>query len=290
MELSLLRVFVTIATERSFSRAAEKLGRTQPAVSLALQRLETELGEKLLDRSAKDVLLTDAGRTVLEYARRFQNLEGELENSIAELRDHSSGKLVIGANESTGLYLLHHLERYRQLYPRVKVQMRRSFSSRIPGEIVDGNLELGVISYEPRDERLSSRVIYTDSLAFVVAPKHRLARRREVPITELGEETFIAHNVLSPYREIVLRVFRERGVRLNMDIEMPTVELIRRMVEAGHGVAFLPRMCVEEEISEKRLFAVRVPEVEVERKIYLVQPAKRAVSYATEAFLKLVAE
>ena len=290
MELSLLRVFVTIATERSFSRAAEKLGRTQPAVSLALQRLETELGEKLLDRSAKDVLLTDAGRTVLEYARRFQNLEGELENSIAELRDHSSGKLVIGANESTGLYLLHHLERYRQLYPRVKVQMRRSFSSRIPGEIVDGNLELGVISYEPRDERLSSRVIYTDSLAFVVAPKHRLARRREVPITELGEETFIAHNVLSPYREIVLRVFRERGVRLNMDIEMPTVELIRRMVEAGHGVAFLPRMCVEEEISEKRLFAVRVPEVEVERKIYLVQPAKRAVSYAAEAFLKLVAE
>ncbi len=290
MELSLLRVFVTIATERSFSRAAETLGRTQPAVSLALQRLETELGETLLDRSAKDVLLTDAGRTVLEYARRFQNLEGELENSIAELRDHSAGKLVIGANESTGLYLLHHLERYRALYPKVKVQMRRSFSSRIPGEIVDGNLELGVISYEPRDERLSSRVIYTDSLAFVVDPKHRLAKRREVPLSELSDETFIAHNVLSPYREIVIRNFRERGVRLNMDIEMPTVELIRRMVESGHGVAFLPRMCVEEEITEKRLVAVRVPEMQVERKIYLVQPARRAVSYAAEAFLKLVAE
>jgi DNA-binding transcriptional LysR family regulator len=290
VELSTLRVFVTIATERSFSRAAEKLGRTQPAVSLALQRLESELGEKLLDRSAKDVLLTDAGRTVLEYALRFQNLEGEMENSIAELRDHSAGKLVIGANESTGLYLLHHLERFRRLYPRVKVQMRRSFSSRIPGEIVDGNLELGVISYEPRDERLSSRVIYTDSLAFVVDPKHRLAKRREVPLSELGEETFIAHNVLSPYREIVLRIFRERGVRLNMDIEMPTVELIRRMVEAGHGVAFLPRMCVEEEMAEKRLVAVRVPEIDVERKIYLVQPSKRAVSYAAAAFLKLVAE
>jgi DNA-binding transcriptional LysR family regulator len=288
MELSTLRVFMTVASERSFSRAAEKLARTQPAVSLALQRLETELGEKLLDRSAKDVMLTDAGRTVLEYARRFQNLEFELRNSMAELRDHSAGRLVIGANESTSLYLLSHIERYRRLYPKVKVQVRRSFSSRIPAEIVDGNLELGVISYQPRDERLQSCVIFTDSLAFVVSPGHRLGKRREVPISELANETFIAHNVLSPYREIVLRVFQEKGVKLNMDIEMPTVETIRWMVEENQGVAFLPRMCVEQEIAEKRLVAVRVPEIEVERKIYLVQPSRRAVSYAADAFLKLV--
>src|SRR5258708_4066323 len=191
MELNTLRVFMTVANERSFSRAAEKLARTQPAVSLALQRLETDLGEKLLDRSAKDVMLTDAGRTVLEFARRFQNLESELRNSIAELRDHSAGRLVIGANESTALYLLRHIERYRRMYPRVKVQVRRSFSSRIPAEIVDGNLELGVISYQPRDERLQTRVIFTDSLAFVVSPKHRLGKRREVPISDLGNETFI---------------------------------------------------------------------------------------------------
>jgi DNA-binding transcriptional LysR family regulator len=289
MELNTLRVFMTVANERSFSRAAEKLERTQPAVSLALQRLETELGEKLLDRSAKDVVLTDAGRAVLEYARRFQNLESELQNSMAELRDHSAGRLVIGANESTGLYLLRHIERYRRMYPKVKVQIRRSFSSRIPAEIVDGNLELGVISYQPRDERLQSRVIFTDSLAFVVSPKHTLSHRTEVPISELGEETFIAHNVISPYRDLVLRVFQERGVRLNMDIEMPTVEMIRWMVEENQGVAFLPRMCVEQEIAEKRLVAVKVPEIVVERKIYLVQPSRRAVSYATDAFLQLVA-
>jgi len=288
MELSPLRVFMTIASEHSFSRAGDKLGRTQPAVSLALQRLEAELGEKLLDRSAKDVMLTDAGRTVLEYARRFQNLEGEMQNAIAELRDHSSGRLTIGANESTALYLLRDIERYRELYPKVKVQVRRSFSSRIPSEIVDGNLELGVISYEPRDERLAARVVFTDSLAFVVSPRHRLAKRRETPISDLGEETFIAHNVISPYRDIVVRVFRERGIRLNMEIEMPTIETIRRLVEDDRGVAFLPRMCVEREIAEKRLVAVRVPEIDVERKIYMVQPAKRAVSYAAEAFLKLV--
>jgi len=288
VELSTLKVFMTVADERSFSRAAEKLSRTQPAVSLALQRLETELGEKLLDRSAKEVVLTDAGRAVLEYARRFQNLELELGNSMAELRDHSAGRLVIGANESTGLYLLRHIERYRRLYPKLKVQVRRSFSSRIPAEIMDGNLELGVISYQPRDERLRSRVIFADSLAFVVSPKHRFAKRHTVPLAELGEETFVAHNVVSPYRDIVLRAFQTRGIRLNMDIEMPTVEMIRWMVEENQGVAFLPRMCVEQEIAEKRLIAVRVPEVEVERKIYLVQPARRALSYAADAFLKLV--
>ena len=155
MELNTLRVFLTVANERSFSRAAEKLGRTQPAVSLALQRLEAELGEKLLDRSAKDVVLTDAGRAVLEYrAAVSESGSANCTTALAELRDHSAGRLVIGANESTTLYLLRHIERYRRLYPKVKVQVRRSFSSRIPDEIVDGNLELGVISYQPRDERL----------------------------------------------------------------------------------------------------------------------------------------
>jgi DNA-binding transcriptional LysR family regulator len=290
MELSTLRVFMMVVNERSFSRAAEKLGRTQPAVSLSLQRLEAELGEKLLDRSAKDVMLTDAGTKVLEFARRFQNLESELQNSIAELRDHSSGRLVIGANESTTLYLLRHIEHYRRLYPKVKVQIRRSFSSRIPDEIVDGNLELGVISYAPSDERIVSNVIYSDSLAFVVSPKHSLAKRTEVPISELGDEIFIAHNVLSPYREIVIRAFHQRAIPLRMDVEMPTVETIRWMVERNAGVAFLPRMCVEQEIAEGRLVAVRVPEVEVERKIYLARPSRRALSYAADAFLRLVVE
>ncbi|MCL4782149.1 MAG: LysR family transcriptional regulator, partial [Bryobacterales bacterium] len=99
MELYLLKVFLTIATEKSFSRAAERLGRTQPAVSLALQRLEDELGERLIDRSGKDLLLTDAGRIVLEYSRRFGNLQLDLENALTELRDNAAGRLSIGANE-----------------------------------------------------------------------------------------------------------------------------------------------------------------------------------------------
>src|ERR1041385_4937449 len=119
MELYPLQVFLTIAAEKSFSRAAEKLLRTQPAVSLALQRLELELGEKLIDRSAKDLVLTDAGRTVLDYARRFENLRQEMDNSLAELRDNAAGTLTVGANESSALYLLRHIETFRRRHPKI---------------------------------------------------------------------------------------------------------------------------------------------------------------------------
>jgi DNA-binding transcriptional LysR family regulator len=288
MELYSLRVFLTVANEKSFSRAAEKLLRTQPAVSLSIQRLEQSLGEKLIDRSAKELLLTDAGRIVLEYARRFDNLQGDLENALAELRDKSAGRLIIGANESSTLYLLGHIENFRRLYPRIKVQVRRSLSSQIPAELIDGGLELGILTYDPEDERLVSRVIYTDHLSFVVSPRHGLAERAEVSIAELGAETFIAHNVVSPYRATVIREFHRHKTPLKMDLEMPTIEAIRKMVERNEGVAFLPRMCVEEELGHGLLREVKVKELQAERKIRLVYPARRGLSHATEAFLEMV--
>jgi DNA-binding transcriptional LysR family regulator len=290
MELYPLKVFLAVANEKSFSRAAEKMLRTQPAISLAVQKLEMDLGEKLIDRSSTPPILTDAGRIIVDYARRFENLEAEMQNSLAELRDNSAGRLIIGANESTTLYLLAHIENYRRLYPKVRVQVRRSLSSKIPAQLRDGDLELGVISYDPDDERLVSQVIFTDHLAFVVSPQHRLATRDEVSISELGMETFIAHNVLSPYREVVLREFQRHRVPLNMDVEMPTIETIRKLVQRNEGVAFLPRMCVEQEIRQKLLREVRVPELNSERKIRLVYPARRALSHATKAFLELVKE
>ncbi len=288
MEFYPLHVFQTVANEKSFSRAAEKLRRTQPAISLALQRLEQEIGERLIDRSGKELILTDAGRTVLDYARRFESLQSELDNSLAELRDNSAGRLTIGANESTSLYLLRHIERYRELYPKIKVQVRRSLSSKLPNELIDGNLELGVVSYDPADERLKSKIIYNDALAFVVSPKHRLAHRRTVSIVDLGSENFIAHNVISPYREVVLREFHTHKVPLRMDVEMPTIETIRKLVQKDMGVAFLPRMCVEQEIEQKTLCEVRVKELHVERKIRLLYPTRRGLSHAARAFLEVV--
>ncbi len=285
MELHSLRVFLSVATEKSFSRAAEKMLRTQPAISLSIQRLEAQLGEKLIDRSAKDLLLTDAGRIVLEYARRFENLQGDLENALAELRDKSAGRLIIGANESSTLYLLDHIERFRERFPKVKIQIRRSLSSRIPAELLDGDLELGILTFDPEDERLITKVIYTDHLAFIVSPQHRLAGRPEVSITELGDETFIAHNVVSPYRALVVREFQRHKVPLNMDVEMPTIEAIRKMVQRNEGVAFLPRMVVEDEVRHGIVREVRVKEMRVDRPIRLVYPARRALSHAAQAFL-----
>lgn len=288
MELYPLKVFLAVASERSFSRAGEKLLRTQPAISLAVQRLETHLGEKLIDRSGKELLLTDAGKIVVDYARRFENLERELETALAELRDNSAGRLIVGANESTSLYLLQHIEKYRRLYPKVKVQVRRALSSRIPAQLMDGDLELGVISYDPGDEHVLTRVIYTDHLAFVMSPQHRFAKRESLSITELGMETFVAHNVISPYRDVVLREFQRHKVPLNMDVEMPTVETIRLMVQRNEGVAFLPKMCVEHDVENGLLAEVKVEELTVERKILLAFPAKRALSHAAKAFLEVV--
>jgi DNA-binding transcriptional LysR family regulator len=286
-ELYLLKTFMAVAGEKSFSRAAEKLLRTQPAVSLAIQRLETQLGDRLIDRNGRDLLLTDAGRLVMEYARRFENLARDMENGIAELKDKGAGRLIVGANETTALYLLGHIDQYRRMYPKVKVQVRRSLSSRLPLDLIEGDLELGVITYEPKDDRLVSQVIYTDHLAFIVSPEHRFARRRSISIVDLGMETFIAHNVLSPYRDRVLKEFQRHKVALNMDVEMPTVETIRRMVQRNEGVAFLPRMCVEQEIRQKLLREVEVKEMRFERKIRLVYPAGRLLSYAARAFLEL---
>ncbi len=288
MELYPLRVFLTVATERSFSRAGEKLLRTQPAISIAIQRLESDLKEKLIDRSGRELLLTDAGRVVLEYARRFQNLESELDNALRELKDNYAGRLSIGANESMSLYLLQHIEQYRRLFPKVKVQVRRAQSSKIPSQLLDGELELGVISYDPADEHLLSLPIYTDRLTLIVSPEHRFANRPELSITELDMETFIAHNVISPYRDAVLREFQRHKVPLNMDVEMPTLETIRRLVQHNEGVAFLPRMCVEQEIKQDLLREIRVKELNVERKIRLVYPARRALSHAAKAFLDVV--
>ena len=283
-----IRVFHAVASEKSFSRAAEKLLRTQPAISMTVKRLEKDLGEKLIDRSGRELLLTDAGQIVLEYARRFENLQSELENALAELKDNAAGRLSIGANESTTLYLLRHLQSYRRMFPRVRVQVRRSLSSRIPEQLLSGDLELGVISYEPADRRLTARVIYTDRLTFVVSPQHRFAGRGEVRLNELGMEIFIAHNVNSPYREIVLREFQMQKVSLHMDVEMPTVESIRKLVQRNEGVAFLPHMCVEQELEQGTLREIKVSELDVERKIYLVHPAKRTLSHAARAFLDLV--
>lgn len=288
MDLDLLRVFRAVAAEESFSRAGRKLFRSQPAVSLAVKRLEEDLGARLIDRSSRKVRLTDAGKEVSDHARRLLDDERKMRVALLELRDRRAGKLMVGANESTALYLLGHVEDFRREHPGIRVELRRSLSSRIPEALLEGSLELGAISYDPGDPQLRIHRLYQDRLTFVVSPSHRFATRDQVHIGELGEETFIAHNVVSPYRERVIDAFRRHEVPLNMPIEMPTIETIRRLVQRNLGVAFLPRMCVELQIRQGALCEIEVRELHVERTIRLVYPARRALSQASLAFLELV--
>jgi len=283
-----LRIFQAVVNERSFTRAGERLGRTQSAISQAIHRLEEELGETLLDRSGRDLLLTDAGKVVFEAACRQENLNMELMQQLQELRNKSVGRITLGANESMTFYLLPLLIRFRRQYPKIKVVVRRSRSSELPENMLRGDVDFGFSSHLPRDERFDAISIAKDHLSFVVAPGHRLANREEISIRDLSLESFIAHNVASPYRERVIQTFTDARVDLNMDLEMPSIEGINMMVQAGEGVAFLPHLCVQRDLEMGLLKEIKVKELSQEREIYLLRIEKKPLSHAAEAFLSVI--
>ncbi|MFZ0817288.1 MAG: LysR family transcriptional regulator, partial [Candidatus Sulfotelmatobacter sp.] len=235
MELSQLEVFLAVAREHRFSRAAEKLYRTQSAVSQTIRKLEDELGESLFDRSSREGVLTDAGQVLYEYAEKLLNLRHDAQESLAELRELQKGKLVIAANEFTALYLLPVLAEFRRLHPMIKITVQRALGSRIPDDVLQHSAELGMLSYKPEEPRLHSVVTYLDELALVVPPKHALAAAREVSIRQLGAESFVAHTVSSPYREKVLQTFQKYKTPLHMDLELPTLQAIKQFVALGNG-------------------------------------------------------
>src|SRR5687767_6785434 len=287
MDINQLEVLVTVAQEQSFSRAARALHRTQPAVSQAIRRLELELGEPLFDRSSKDGTLTAAGRVLHEFAQQMLNLRQGAHTAIKELKDLQRGKLALSANEYTVMYLLPILPVFRARHPHIKVEVKRSLASRIPSQILDRDVEIGVVSYKPGDSAIASVAVLTDELVLVVAPDHPLARKEVVSIRELGAESFIAHNVPSPYREKVVRTFEKYKTPLNISIEMPTLEAIKRLVEQGMGVALIPRLATQAELAGKRLMALTVREMRSERAINLIYRKGATLSHAAKAFLRV---
>ncbi len=287
MDLFQLEVFVTVAREGSFSRAAEKLYRTQPAVSQAVRKLEDELGEALFDRSSRDGHLTDAGRVLHEYAQKLLNLRGEATTALVEMREMRKGRLNIAANEYTCLYLLPVLAEFRRLYPLVKTTVERSLASHIPQNILEHQVELGVLSFNPEDPLLRSIVVYRDQLAFVVYPRHTLAKAKQVRIKQLGVESFVAHHVPSPYRAKVIQAFKRHKTPLNMDAELPTIEAIKKFVRMENGVALVPSLTVEEELARGDLVHIPVADLKLERRLRIVYRKHASLSHAARAFLKV---
>lgn len=205
--------------------------------------------------------------------------------ALQELRQMHRGHLLIAANEFTCLCLLPVLDSFRRIYPMVRVTVQRALAGQIPSELINHNTELGVVTYNPGDPALRAIVVYSDELAFVVPPQHPLAQAREVAVRQLGAENFIAHNVPSPHREKVLQTFRRKKVPLNMDVELPSIEAIKKFVAHGNGVALLPAICVEAELARRELVRVSVPELRFERKIRLLYRRNSSLSHAAQAFL-----
>src|SRR5579864_6850203 len=288
MELFQLETFLAVAEEKSFSRAAKRLHRTQPAVSQVIRNLEEEVGELLLDRSSRDGTLTDAGRLLHEYAQELLNLRNEARQSLVELRQLQKGKLTIAANEYTSLYLLRVLHEFRRAYPTIRIAIQRSLASKVPQHLQEHAAELGTISFRPEDAQLRSLVVYRDELAFVVPKTHPLAGAASVSIRQLGAEVFVAHNVPSPYRAKVLQAFARHKTPLHMDVELPTIESIKKFVAMGNGVALVPGLTVEEEIARGELARVPVNELNFERRLRIVYRRNATLSHAAQAFLQIV--
>ena len=270
MDFFQLETFIAIVQTGSFSGAAKVVRRTQPAVSQMVRKLEQEVGEPLFDRSSRDGMLTDAGKVLHEYAQKILNLRRETQASLEELRQFQRGTLVIAANEFTSLYLLRVLEEFRRFSPMIKIAVHRSLASSIPDQVLDHSVELGMVSFHPENPLVRSMVVYRDQLTFVVPPQHPLAKATEISIRQLGTESFVAHNVISPYRLKVLETFKRHKTPLNITVEMPTIEAIKRFVAAGNGVALIPGLAAEPEVLRGELVPIPVKELKLERHLRLI--------------------
>jgi len=289
MDIAALRTFLAVAQERSFSRAAAKVHRTQPAVSQAIRRLEVDLGEQLFDRSSKSGTLTDAGRVLHNYSQRLVRLAEETESAMRELRDLQRGRVLIGANEAAVHTLLPLIGRFRERFPDLSIDVRRVPARQIAVEVQQGSLDFGALTFRPIEAGLLEMPIGTDELVLLVHPAHPLASRRQVTMEQLATEPVVAHNDPSPARERVLQLFEQRHIALKMMISLPSLDGIKRAVELKLGVALLPRRCAITEIASGRLVAVPVAGVSRRRQVMLVCRRGNR-SHASDAFLALAQE
>ena len=286
MDLQTVKMFLAVAHERSFSRAAAKVHRTQPAVSQAVRRLEADLGEELFDRSSKNGTLTDAGKVLQNYGQRLVRLAEETESAMRELRDLRRGRVLIGANEAAVHTLLPLIARFRLLHQHITIDVRRVPARQIAVEVQQGSLDFGALTFHPSEAGLLEVTVGSDELVLLVSPNHPFARRTQVTMDEVSAEPVVAHNDPSPARERVLQLFEQRHIALNIVIALPSLDGIKRAVELQLGVAVLPRRCAITEIANGRLVALPVTGISRRRHVTLV--CRRAHrSHAADAFLEV---
>jgi len=284
-----LEMFVATAEARGPKRAAERVFRTQPAVSMALAKLEVEIGAPLFDRSNRGAyILTASGELLYAKAKRLLGLRDEALSEIRELHSLEQGRVRIGANESAGVYLLPRLiEVFRKKHPRVRIEVTRQNSMQLIHDIREHIVDLALISFTPEEKDVETLPVMNDELILVASPGHALAKKRKVKFAELGNEEFIAHTVASPSRLKVIEAFRASNTPLNIVMEVAMIETIKKLIAMNLGIGFIPEMCVQEEIRRRELARIAFDGFQYQRTLWLARRRTDSHSHAANAFAKM---
>lgn len=290
MDTRQLAAFCEVVDRKSFSQAAERLGVTQPAVSLQVRSLEKRLGAQLLDRSGRRVEPTEAGQRLYRGAQRLLALEGQLLEDVAgDEKGELRGELAIGASTGPGgavLPLL--LCEFQRANPGVSVALTVSDTQTVIDRVAGRELELGVVGAAPRHRSVSFEPFFSDEVVLACAPDHRFAGRT-IPLDELREEPLIVMQEGAGVRQVIEEELRAAGVRLrdlHVQLELGLQESVKSAVVAGQGVAFISRSAVEAELAAGTLSAARVEGLEPMREISLVRATGRSSTRAADAFVE----
>jgi len=286
MDTRQLNAFCAVVERRSFSQAAERLGVTQPAVSLQIRALEERVGRKLLDRSGRRVEPTEAGLRLYEGARRLLQAEQQLLDDLAEDDVEVRGRLALGSSTGPGGRLVPRLLcEFAALHPRVEIALAISATQTVIDRVGERELELGIVGASRRSRSLVFEPLVRDEIVLAVPPGHRF-EGRAVDIAELSAETLIEMQEGAGVRQVVEGELRRQGARLRpaARLELGLQESVKSAVVAGYGIGFISRTALEDELASGALGAATVEGIAPARQIYLVRAAGRAPTRAGEAF------
>ena len=290
MDYDQLASFLEVAKLGSFSRAAEKIYRTQPAISSQVRLLEQECGEKLFDRSGKKVLLTPAGEILRRYAEKVLGLQKEALQAIAELNQTPRGKLYIGANEATCLYVLPKtFAHFKQLYPLVQISIYRNFSHKIMQKVQEGAVDLGIVTLPQAANNMEVIPVFRDQVQVVVPKNHPLAKNRSVTVQELAQFPLILPKT-GHTRVVIDRLLREHRDHLQISMELASVETIKKFVGAGLGISLISRTYAQSDVAAGILKLIPLAGQKLYRELGLIYRRDRYLSLPAKVFIDVVRE
>jgi len=287
MDFDQLKTFLEVARLGSFSRAAEKVLRSQPAVSTQIRQLEQEYGSKLFDRSAKSVRLTPAGEVVLDYAKQMLALHAKSLHSGSDLRGIPSGTLSLGANEGTFLYVLPKvLAKYHRKFPQVKISVYRSFSHKVSEKVEQGAIDLGVVSMPVKSPQLKAVPVFRDRIYLMVGPASPLFHRRTVTLEEVAQQPLIVSKTGS-IRKMMEKNLRPFCENLNITMELTSVVMIKRFVRDGFGVSLVCAAFARDNVRRGEVRMLEVEGLELWRQLAMIYRKDRSLPLVASSFLEL---